>query len=184
MPDPDATTEVTPEMTLGVEASPTAEPTEDPFPAPITDQIIVAEQTFQNGKMFYLQPNQEIWVLINLDDDTAGVWTRHRDAWMEGMPERDPELVPPDEDLQQPIRGFGKLWRENAAVQEALGWAVEPEAGHVTEYAYVAGGEVTAAGEYIPGPGYHTIRSRFGPTYVFDEVDGSWRRVEEDNGEA
>ena len=156
----------------------TPEPTVDPFPAPVIDQIIVAEQAFQNGRMFYLQPNQEIWVMINTEDDTAGVWTRHRDTWSEDLPELDPSIVPPEEDLYQPIRGFGKLWRENPAVREALGWALEDEMGHVTDYAYYAGGEVTADGEYVPGPGYHTVRSRFGQTYIFDETNGTWRLEE------
>lgn len=164
-------TEVAPTEVVEV----TPEPTPDPFPAPIIDQIIVAEQTFQNGRMLWLQPNQEIWVMIETDDDTAGVWTRHRDTWTEGMPEMDPSMVPPEEDLFQPIRGFGKLWRENPAVREALGWALEDEMGHVTDYAYFAGGEVTADGEYVPGPGYHTVRSRFGQTFIFDETNGTWR---------
>ena len=146
-------------------------------------RIEQAEQAFENGRMFYLQPNQEIWVMINTDDDTAGVWTRHRDTWSEDLPETDPSIVPPEEDLYQPIRGFGKLWRENPAVREALGWALEDEMGHVTDYAYYAGGEVTADGEYVPGPGYHTIRSRFGQTYIFDETNGTWRQEEPANGE-
>lgn len=176
---PDAEPTVAP--TEVVETTP--EPTPDPFPAPVIDQIIVAEQAFENGRMFYLQPNQEIWVMINTDDDTAGVWTRHRDTWSEDLPETDPSIVPPEEDLYQPIRGFGKLWRENPAVREALGWALEDEMGHVTDYAYYAGGEVTADGEYVPGPGYHTIRSRFGQTYIFDETNGTWRQEEPANGE-
>jgi hypothetical protein len=171
----DETPETEPTLAPTEVVETTPEPTPDPFPAPVIDQVIVAEQAFQNGRMFYLQPNQEIWVLIHIDDDTGGVWTRHRDTWSEDLPELDPSIVPPEEDLYQPIRGFGKLWRENPAVREALGWALEDEMGHVTDYAYYAGGEVTADGEYIPGPGYHTVRSRFGQTYIFDETNGTWR---------
>lgn len=152
--------------------SPTPTATVDPFPTPIVNQIIVAEQIFENGRMFYLQPNQEIWVMINGQDHTGGSWSRHSDTWREGMPEFDPDLTPPD-GLYQPMRGFGKLWRENETVQNALGWALEPEHGRVANYQYFSGGQVVG-GVYIPGPGYHTIDSYYGGAFVFNEADSTW----------
>lgn len=155
--------------------------TPDAFPTPVQNQIIVAEQTFQRGRMFYLQPAQQIWVMIEDDEDEdRGVWTFHPDTWEEGLPEFDPTIIPPEENLYQPMRGFGKLWRENEAIQAALGWAVETEYGHVTDYEFHAGGEIDSSGEYVRGPGYHLVRSRSGDNFMFNEVNGTWRLVADD----
>jgi hypothetical protein len=173
---------VTPEPVL---PTPTAEATTeqtstDPFPAPIVSEIIVAEQVFERGRMFYLQPSGEIWVLENGssgEDEFSGSWTPQDDTWQEGMPEFDPAITAP-EGLFQPERGFGKLWRENPSIQEALGWALEAEYGHVTEYSYTYGGQVNSQATYVQGPGTHTIRSREGDTFVFYEADATWERIE------
>jgi len=53
-------------------------------------------------------------------------WQRFDDAFEEGQPESDPSLEPPDGHFQ-PIRGFGKVWRENPEVRRRLGWAVGVE---------------------------------------------------------
>lgn len=52
-----------------------------------------------------------------------GLWQRFEDTWSEGEPESDPSLTPP-EGRFQPIRGFGKLWRQNQEIRQALGWAL------------------------------------------------------------
>ncbi|GAB4317724.1 MAG: hypothetical protein Kow00117_08030 [Phototrophicales bacterium] len=170
-------TAVTPQMT------PTSSPTAIPsatsviMPTPIDEQIVVAEQVFENGRMFYLQPVNEIWVLINqTDDGLQGAWTIHDNTWTDGMPEFDSAITPPD-GFVQPIRGFGKLWRENQAIRDALGWALDTEYGHVTRYEYYAGGTI-ADNQYVPGPGYHIIYSRDGFAYRFDETDGTWQRID------
>lgn len=172
---PTGTMTPTPTLTPGPTHTPTLTPTLDPFPTPINAQVIVAEQLFERGRMFWLQPNQAIWVMVNGEDNSRGQWIIHTDTWLEGMPEFDPEIVPP-EGLFQPERGFGKLWRDNAAVRDAVGWAIDTEYGHVTTYQYFAGGEVTPDGEYIAEPGYHTLVSRYGGTFMFDESSRTWRR--------
>jgi len=172
-PEPVAS-EVTPEPTATpTDAPPTATP--DIFPTPIVAEVIVAEQEFENGRMFYLDPRREIWVMTYSDDSQlSGVWTQYNDTWQEGMAEMDSELVPPAENLAQPIRGFGFLWRENPEIRDALGWAVDSEFGHVTTYRYESGGEIVD-GEYIRSPGVHLINSRTpGTTYIFDETNGEW----------
>lgn len=166
------------------EAAPVATATEasaSALPAPIINSVIVAEQRFENGRMFYLQPSDEIWVLENGADDTGGTWSIYPNTWQEGEPEFDPNIEPP-EGLFQPERGFGKLWRENPQVGDAVGWALEPEVGHVTTYTYVYGGEVNSNNVYVQGPGYHTIDSWYGGTYVFNEADNTWR-LEPEEGE-
>lgn len=166
-----------PTPTATPQPSPTTNATPDAFPTPVSREIVVAEQAFQNGKMFYLQPRDEIWVLINEgEDEVSGRWNIYDNEWEEGMPESDPSIEPPD-DFVQPIRGFGKLWRENQAIRDALGWALDTEYGHWTQYEYYHGGEVNAAGEYVSGPGEHRLRGRDGSIYVFDENAGTWERI-------
>lgn len=56
-------------------------------------------------------------------------WQRFDDDWSEDQLENDPTIIPP-EGLYQPIRGFGKVWREQADVRNELGWALGPELGY------------------------------------------------------
>ena len=175
--DEEATDEPTEEPTETLEPSitPTATitPTPDPFPTPVEGQIYVAEQRFEDGWLFWLQPVGQIWVLT-INEDNEGIWSVYEDTFVEGEPEIDPEIVPPEE-LYQPERGFGKLWRENPEVREAIGWALEPELGHTTQYEYHAGGSVSDDNEYEPGPGYHLVVSLFGDTFRFNEGSFTWQ---------
>jgi hypothetical protein len=159
-------------------AEPPPVPTGAAIPTPVSNQIIVSEQAFQNGRMFWLEPNREIWVMIeDGESSTQGTWLIRNDTWDEATELAfDPSITPPDEDLFQPERGFGKLWRENQELRDALGWALDPEYGHATTYTYVFRGEI-AGGEFQPEPGYHTLLSRTGVTYLFDEATGMWQQV-------
>lgn len=80
-----------------------------------------AEQPFEGGVMIWLQATDSVIVLTR---DQR--WQRFEDTWSEEQPESDPAIVPPD-DRQQPIRGFGKVWRQHPEVREELGWALGPE---------------------------------------------------------
>jgi len=80
-----------------------------------------AEEVFVGGYMFWRQDTKYIYVLYN-----DGTWEGHADTWTEGMPEWDPSIVPPA-GYYQPVRGFGKLWRENWAIQQKLSWATTQE---------------------------------------------------------
>lgn len=153
-------------------ATPTITPTPDPMPAPVVGSIYVAEQRFENGWMFWLQPNGQIWVLT---EDASGrkIWSVYNDAFVDGEAESDPLIIPPESRLQ-PIRGFGKLWRENPEVRQELGWALEAEKGHTTRYEYHHGGTVNDANQYVPGPGYHQVKSVAGPLFRFNEELFTW----------
>ena len=63
-----APTEVDPTEVLPT-ATATITPTPDPFPTQVKASIYVAEQRFEHGWMFWLQPNRQIWVLTQ---DSAG----------------------------------------------------------------------------------------------------------------
>ncbi len=160
---------------------PSATPTMAFFPTPTITQIQVAEQVFERGRMFWIQPRSQIWVMI-AEPDVAGrgEWQVYADSWQEGDPALDPALTPP-EDLFQPERGFGKLWRENSELQEALGWAVTPEFGFVTRYEYypnvqVENGQVVLTnGTPTPLPGYHVLVSLYNEAFRFNELDSTWQ---------
>ncbi len=85
-----------------------------------------AEQAFENGRMIWLENNNSIFVLYN-----DGQFEQLDDTWQAGDLESDPTIMPP-EALYQPVRGFGKVWREQSAVRERLGWALAPEQGFTT----------------------------------------------------
>ena len=58
-----------------------------------------------------------------------GRWEGYPDRWVEGDPADDPSISAPS-NLQQPARGFGKVWRENLGGPKAsLGGALEKEQG-------------------------------------------------------
>ena len=154
-------------------ATPTVTPTPDPFPETIVGSIYVAEQRFEDGWMFWLQPNAQIWVL-SVDEGGRNVWSVYDDTFVEGEAETDTQIVPP-RDRFQPIRGFGKLWRENPEVRLALGWALDIERGHTTRYEYHHGGSVNKNNDYVPGPGYHQVESLSAGVFRFIESSRSWQ---------
>ncbi len=164
---------ITPAPSGTATPTPSIAPTPLPpnYPTPTTAQLNVAEQVFEGGRMLWIQPTHQIWVLV-VTATGRGAWTVYDDTFEEGEPEFDPAIVAPAE-RYQPMRGFGKLWRENPAVRQALGWATTPEFGYVSPYEYHPGGEVVE-GSYIPGPGYHVLYSLYGEQFRFNESDGTW----------
>ncbi|MBN2470401.1 MAG: hypothetical protein JXN59_06735 [Anaerolineae bacterium] len=145
------------------------------MPTPVITQIQVAEQVFQGGRMFWLQPTKDIWVMINdAGTNERGTWQIMEDTFEEGEAEIDPELTPPVDGIQ-PRRGFGKLWREYPEIREGLGWATTPEFGFVSNYEYRSGGYLDSEGRYIAGPGTHILVSLGKETFAFDEGDMTWR---------
>lgn len=88
-------------------------------------------QTFEHGWMFWRQADKSVFVVSELrirQGQPSDVWWRIDDTWVEGEPDSDPGLQPPT-GLRQPLRGFGKVWRNNGFVREALGWATSEELG-------------------------------------------------------
>ena len=153
---------------------PEPEPTLDPFPRPNNIDIIVAEQVFEGGRMFYLDPVSRIWVMLNgEEDDTTGEWLIFADTWQEGEPESDSAIIAPD-GLHQPIRGFGKIWRENPELREALGWGLDPEIGHETRYQFFEGEILETDAGLMQAPGFHVLNSFYGRTFFYDESQLTW----------
>jgi hypothetical protein len=95
-------------------------------PAVVSDG---AEAHFERGTMVWVGAEDRIYVLF--DDGQHPRWSAYSDEWDEGEPTMDPEIEPPP-GLQQPVRGFGLVWREETSVRERLGWAVDEERGYET----------------------------------------------------
>ncbi len=100
-----------------------------PANAPVV--TVAAEQPFEHGRMIWLKEIHLINlsytnVIFVLYDDQSPHLNRFEDQWTPAEPENDPAIVPPT-GLYQPVRGFGKLWRENEGVRNRLGWALARE---------------------------------------------------------
>jgi hypothetical protein len=73
--------------------------------------------------MIWLESSDSIYT-FNWD----GSWRIFEDKYSEDQPENDPSIVPPQGYLQ-PVRGFGKVWREHPEIRDELGWALGRELG-------------------------------------------------------
>lgn len=150
------------------------------IPTATFNRVYIAEQTFENGRMFWIEPITQIWVMVqNTDDKRSGIWMVFDDPFQEGDQEFDPGIRPPA-GLLQPERGFGLLWRENDEVRGALGWATQTEIGHVSDYQFQPSGTMEN-GEFVPEPGYHILNSGYGSkTFRFNEINGTWQTLRDD----
>lgn len=79
-----------------------------------------AVQQFEHGTMLWISTTRKI-VVVRADR----TWVTDPDTWQDGMPESDASLTPPA-GMFQPVRGFGRLWRDFERAN--LGWATSPEA--------------------------------------------------------
>lgn len=97
-------------------------PASCPQNPPLADQGVYQE--FERGFMIWVRGPDAIYVLYN--DVLQPRWQVYRDQFDEGMVEWDPSYASaPGPNLWQPRRGFGMLWRANAAVRERIGWATQ-----------------------------------------------------------
>lgn len=167
------TEEVSPSPTQMPRNDPTSTPAGTPTATPVVNQIQVAEQVFENGRMFWIQPTNQIWIMV-VTDEGRGDWSVFEDTFAEGEPEIDPQLEAP-QGMEQPRRGFGKLWRENPDIQDALGWAITPEFGYVTRYEYHCDEETVENGQARCTLGYHVLTSLYEEAFRFNESDSTWQ---------
>jgi len=85
-----------------------------------------ADQSFQHGALFW---NGDAHLIYLLDSSTTA-WLRYTDTWNEGDPLGGYETPPAG--FYEPVRGFGKLWREQPDVRTRLGWGTAPESGLIS----------------------------------------------------
>jgi hypothetical protein len=88
--------------------------------------VQAAFQKFEHGFMLWRADTGDILVLY----ETSRV-ERYKDSW---QGETITYSETPPSGLYQPVRGFGKVWVDNAQVRQGLGWAVSLEQGYVMQY--------------------------------------------------
>jgi DNA-binding beta-propeller fold protein YncE/photosystem II stability/assembly factor-like uncharacterized protein len=93
-------------------------------PQEAAEPVLLVEQAFESGSMIWDSLTVQIYVLQR----RGGLWQAFDDTFQEGVdPDSDPSLVPPA-GLEQPVRGFGKVWRDQlGGPQGMIGWALEEE---------------------------------------------------------
>lgn len=128
---------------------------------PVNGTLVVnlpaAVQAFERGTMIWVQgaPNI-IYVLYN-----TGTYQRFVDTWQSGETAPIGEMPPPG--FFEPLRGFGKVWRDNPTVKNGLGWAVAVETGtSVTRQDFERGAMLYAAVRADVVSLYHTGDAAFG----------------------
>jgi hypothetical protein len=93
--------------------------------------------------MIWFEETNAIYVF-----DWEGHWQRFADTFVEGQLENDPGIIPPT-GLYQPVRGFGKVWREHPQVQDQLGWAQGRELGYESTFQRQEEGSVGAEVSFL-----------------------------------
>ena len=74
--------------------------------------------------MVYRNDLRRIYVLYYTDN----TWEQYPDIYNEGDPWRLNEYSPPP-GLEQPIKGFDRVWENNPQVRDRVGWALRGEVG-------------------------------------------------------
>lgn len=92
--------------------------------------VASAYQPFERGLMVWVasqaSPPQPAIYALTTNNSTYQAFA---DTWREGVDPDSTGAQPPSPGLLEPIRGFGKVWREAGGVQSQLGWATSSEAG-------------------------------------------------------
>ena len=102
-----------------------------------------AIQRFDNGVMVWVEETGRIYAFLN-----NGRWLSYTDTFREGDPESDPAFAPPA-GKQQPVRGFGKVWREHPDLRNAIGWALTKEEPTTALRQAFERGQILRAGVFV-----------------------------------
>lgn len=114
----------------------------------------LGEQSFQSGTMLYRADTNQLLVLTR----GTGRWRAYPNTWRPGEVLPSAGVRPPG--TLDPMKAYGKLWREQPSVKNELGWPVYEERAAVGQAQAFERGTV--------------IRSAYGIFYVLF-ADGSWR---------
>jgi hypothetical protein len=105
---------------------------------PVSLQVV--SQPFEQGLMVWRSDDRRIYALF-----ADGTWASYPDSFREGELERDPNIYTPGE-LLQPVRGFGRLWRSDNALQERIGWATREEEPSLASVQFFDSGAILRVG--------------------------------------
>ena len=137
----------------------------------------IVQQAYENGHMFWVGKtleerciighdfalgSGEIWVVIFGNSGQDGDWLRFDDDWNPDVELEDDPAIDAPEGLVEPVRGFGKVWREKLTddERETLGWATGPEFLFLTSYGY------------DDEAGLHSLVGFVEDVFWFDEMSG------------
>jgi hypothetical protein len=95
-----------------------------PTPKAIQD----AEQSFENGEMYWRADQRHIYV-VYVQGPLEGTRQVYLDEWEEGDPDYSCAAPPPPPEREQPKRGFGLVWCKLGGADAEIGWALEEELG-------------------------------------------------------
>lgn len=104
-----------------------------------------AALTFGGGAMFYRADTRQVLALCHENGNAfRGRWWAFPDTWDAGQPAGGGPG--PGSNAYEPGRGFGKVWREQAAVRDCLGYASAPgETGLNLTFQRFARGQIASA---------------------------------------
>ncbi len=128
-------------------------------------ETAAAYQQFQGGFMVWMQDRDEIIVYYN-----DGRFSRFTDTW--GGEDITYSDNPPA-GLLLPVRGFGRIWVDNALVRERLGWASGAEQSYTAQRQRV---DVRDGGGQIIGNFYLSLPDGRA-VYYWSSNTGSWVQV-------
>jgi serine/threonine-protein kinase len=117
---------------------------------------LMAEQTFERGRMFWRDDRDSLYVLYD-----SGAWSAFPNDWRNGDPIYSCPATAPESSPPTPLRGFGRTWCSFSEVRDGLGWATDGERGYDGTAQDFASGSV--------------FRNDFGVTFVL-YGDGTWEQ--------
>jgi hypothetical protein len=114
-----------------------------PLSIPAWVNMQAAVQQFERGSMVWVEDSTGLYgnrIIVTFFDNKRNtlVWQQFQDTWQEGDPVSGGEQAP--QGLYEPIRGFGKVWREYPQIRNTLGWATAPEQADTATLQYFADG--------------------------------------------
>jgi anti-sigma factor RsiW len=103
-------------------------------------EVMLSEQAFQGGEMLYQADTDTICALVR----SNGRWLSFPNTWRPGEVLAPAGPRPPG--TFEPLRGFGKVWRDQPSVKLQLGWPVyEDRSANGTVQAFEHGALVRTA---------------------------------------
>lgn len=118
--------------------------------------VQLSEQAFQGGAMLRRADGNQVFALIRSNNR----WSSYGNTWRPGEVLASAGARPPG--TLEPLRGFGKVWREQPAVKLELGWPVYDERAALGSFQSFAHGTL--------------VRSAYGVVYALLD-DGTWRTL-------
>ncbi len=87
--------------------------------------------------MFWRGDTKTVYVFLG---GATGDWYEFEDTWQDTDPTPAPLGAPAG--LYEPVRGFGKIWRDYPGLRQSLGWATDQETNITAAWEAFQGGNM------------------------------------------